>query len=252
MQEPTFGDKLKDIRLSKGDSVRKIALYAGISASYYSQVENGKRRIPKPETLRKIAKGLRISESQIFELANLIPDGATATDPSNQPQSHSTASSDGRLTVMGLTGATLPDNRPLALEKSATAYRIRLTKTRSKLQLPLAAQVHTQLPQRAAAPEALTWLKVTDTDLLLLGILKNDLVVVDTTAAACQPTTEHAKLVALNLTASKTTIRRVLLVANHRVMLTSSVPNGQSTFLTLADYNAKVAGAVINIYRDVH
>lgn len=153
---------------------------------------------------------------------------------------------------MGLTGATLPDNRPLALEKSATAYRIRLTKTRSKLQLPLAAQVHMQLPQRAAAPEALTWLKVTDTDLLLLGILKNDLVVVDTTAAACQPTTEYAKLVALNLTASKTTIRRVLLVADHRVMLTSGVPNDQSVFLTLADYNSKVAGAVINIYRDVH
>jgi len=86
MQDSTFGNELRKIRRGKGDSVRKVALYAGISASYYSQIENNKRQIPKPNTLRKIAKGLRISETQIFELADLIPDDLEkAKSPDKKP-----------------------------------------------------------------------------------------------------------------------------------------------------------------------
>lgn len=66
-----FGKKLKAIRMEKGFSIRQTALQAGTSNPYISQVENGKRNIPKPETLEKLAKGLRISKEEIFKLAGL-------------------------------------------------------------------------------------------------------------------------------------------------------------------------------------
>ncbi|POH18546.1 LexA family protein [Fructilactobacillus sanfranciscensis] len=66
-----FGKKLKAIRTEKGFSIRQTALQAGTSNPYISQVENGKRNIPKPETLKKLAKGLRISKEEMFKLAGL-------------------------------------------------------------------------------------------------------------------------------------------------------------------------------------
>ena len=66
-----FGKKLKAVRMEKGFSIRQTALQAGTSNPYISQVENGKRNIPKPETLEKLAKGLRISKEEIFKLAGL-------------------------------------------------------------------------------------------------------------------------------------------------------------------------------------
>ena len=66
-----FGKKIKAIRMEKGFSIRQTALQAGTSNPYISQIENGKRNIPKPETLKNLAKGLRISREKIFEIAGL-------------------------------------------------------------------------------------------------------------------------------------------------------------------------------------
>ncbi|USS93798.1 helix-turn-helix domain-containing protein [Fructilactobacillus ixorae] len=77
--DKSFGQKLRDIRKSKGFSIRQVAMQAGTSNPYLSQVENGKRSIPKPSTLRKIAKGLRIPESEIFKMAGLD----TQNNPTN-------------------------------------------------------------------------------------------------------------------------------------------------------------------------
>lgn len=83
-----FGKKIKNIRTEKRFSVRQAALQSGISNSFLSQVENGKRNIPKPETLKKIAKGLRISEDEIMYIAGY------AAKPTNIQV---TASPDGAL-----------------------------------------------------------------------------------------------------------------------------------------------------------
>ncbi|KRN13428.1 hypothetical protein IV37_GL000145 [Fructilactobacillus fructivorans] len=64
-----FGSQIKKIRELKKFTIRQAALQGGISNSYLSQVENEKRDVPKPATLEKIAKGLRVPKEEIFELA---------------------------------------------------------------------------------------------------------------------------------------------------------------------------------------
>ena len=70
-QKNNFGLSIKKIREEKGFSVRQAALQANISSSYWSQVENNKRNIPKPATLKKMAKGLRIPVQNIYQIAGL-------------------------------------------------------------------------------------------------------------------------------------------------------------------------------------
>nr|WP_236685454.1 helix-turn-helix transcriptional regulator [Lactiplantibacillus plantarum] len=69
-----FGPKIKEIRNKKRFTVRQAALQAGISPSFWSQVENKKREIPKPKTLQKMATGLRITDDEIFKLAGITKD----------------------------------------------------------------------------------------------------------------------------------------------------------------------------------
>lgn len=74
-----FGKQIKKIRKKKGFSTRQVAMIAKTSQPYISQVENGKRNIPKPATLEKLAKGLRISKEEMFKLAGLesLPSNVT-------------------------------------------------------------------------------------------------------------------------------------------------------------------------------
>ena len=71
MNNQNFRTEIKNIRLEKKFTLRQVALQSGIDAGYLSQLENGKRNIPKPTTLEKLAKGLRISKEEIFKLAGL-------------------------------------------------------------------------------------------------------------------------------------------------------------------------------------
>jgi len=56
-----FGKALHKIRNDKNLSIRELAKRSGTSHPYLSQLETGKRNPPKPEILRKLAKGLKIS-----------------------------------------------------------------------------------------------------------------------------------------------------------------------------------------------
>ncbi|WP_181399093.1 helix-turn-helix domain-containing protein [Apilactobacillus micheneri] len=66
-----FGPKLKNIRNSKGFTVRQVALQSNLSASYWSQIENKKREIPTAKTLEKMARGLHVDNNKIFEIAGI-------------------------------------------------------------------------------------------------------------------------------------------------------------------------------------
>ncbi|MGR8821972.1 helix-turn-helix domain-containing protein [Leuconostoc citreum] len=75
-----FGLEIKRIRKQKHFTVRQTALQGHISPAYLSQIENGNKNIPKVETLYKIAKGLRISENEILDIAGITTHENDKTD----------------------------------------------------------------------------------------------------------------------------------------------------------------------------
>ena len=54
----SFGQHIKKIRVGKKLSLKDVGKLGGMSHSYLSQIENGKRKNPTVITVRKIAKGL--------------------------------------------------------------------------------------------------------------------------------------------------------------------------------------------------
>lgn len=72
MEAKKFGLYIKSIRNERGLSIRQLELYSGVSNSYLSQLENGKRAIPSPEIIRKLAKGLKASYEELLHQAGYI------------------------------------------------------------------------------------------------------------------------------------------------------------------------------------
>lgn len=70
-KQKQFGIKIKELRTEHRFTVRQVAQQAGISSSFWSLVENGKRNIPKPITLEKMAHGLREPKEKILGYAGL-------------------------------------------------------------------------------------------------------------------------------------------------------------------------------------
>lgn len=67
-----FGQHLKSLRNNKKMTLVKLAELSGISQPHLSHIENGKRGIPPPDTLKKIAKGLDTSYTDLMVLAGYI------------------------------------------------------------------------------------------------------------------------------------------------------------------------------------
>lgn len=61
-----FGEVLKEYREKKGFSVNQLAHYSEVSASLISRIENGKRGVPKPETIAKLAKALKVDYDELM------------------------------------------------------------------------------------------------------------------------------------------------------------------------------------------
>ncbi len=57
---------LKDIRIKKGMTMKSVADKAGLSESYYNQIENGVRNCPV-DTAKKIATVLEFEWIKFFE-----------------------------------------------------------------------------------------------------------------------------------------------------------------------------------------
>ncbi|MBX9040228.1 helix-turn-helix domain-containing protein [Enterococcus durans] len=79
-----FGEKLKELRTSRGLGVNQLALKSGVSASQISRFENGERKDPTLETLKKLSVALGVSISYFEENSpvsvELIPDWANEND----------------------------------------------------------------------------------------------------------------------------------------------------------------------------
>lgn len=66
-----FGEYIKSKRLEKGISLRELASKIGISPSYMSDIEKGRRNAPNKEKVDKIAEVLFYSEEEIEKLHDL-------------------------------------------------------------------------------------------------------------------------------------------------------------------------------------
>lgn len=60
MEAKEFGEYLRKLRKEKNLTIRQIETYSGVSNSYLSQVENGKKGIPSPSILKKLSKALKV------------------------------------------------------------------------------------------------------------------------------------------------------------------------------------------------
>jgi len=74
-----FYDQLRDWRQHRGFSVRELSERSGVSHSYISQLENGKRRIPSPDVLAKLSEGLNIPYAELMRIAGYLEPPSPAT-----------------------------------------------------------------------------------------------------------------------------------------------------------------------------
>ncbi|KPU43853.1 HTH-type transcriptional repressor RghR [Oxobacter pfennigii] len=72
MDSIVFGKFLRGLRESKDISIRQLSMQSGVSSSYISLLENGKRSIPKPDILEKLAPCLSIDYEDFMEKAGYI------------------------------------------------------------------------------------------------------------------------------------------------------------------------------------
>lgn len=72
MTEEQFGTYLRYLRGLRNLTITQLAELAGISPSYISQIENGGRRAPQPEILRKIAPHLQIGFYELMVKAGYL------------------------------------------------------------------------------------------------------------------------------------------------------------------------------------
>lgn len=72
MKAKNFGLYIKQLRLQRGLTIRQVELYSGVSNSYLSQLENGKRGIPSADIINKIASPLGVSPNKLMSKAGYI------------------------------------------------------------------------------------------------------------------------------------------------------------------------------------
>lgn len=61
-----FGQRLRQVRLSKGLTQEVLAAEAGFSRSYYTEIETGKRNISL-QNIEKLARALDVEIKEFFD-----------------------------------------------------------------------------------------------------------------------------------------------------------------------------------------
>ncbi|WP_050900623.1 endonuclease NucS domain-containing protein [Paenibacillus elgii] len=67
-----FGLELRKIRMSLGLTVRDLQNLSGVSHSYITQIENGKRNTPTPDIIRELAEALRVPYNDLLILSGYL------------------------------------------------------------------------------------------------------------------------------------------------------------------------------------
>lgn len=66
MKANEFGLYIRKLRTNREMTIRQLELYSGVSNSYLSQLENGRRGIPSPDIIKKISKGLKVDYNDLM------------------------------------------------------------------------------------------------------------------------------------------------------------------------------------------
>lgn len=82
--ENEFGNYLKRIRIKRGLSLRELARRSEVSQSYLSLLESGKRGIPTPDQLLKIAPHLNVDYIDLMKAAGYIMNSHELTSEEEQ------------------------------------------------------------------------------------------------------------------------------------------------------------------------
>lgn len=91
--EKHFGEILRDLREKRGLGVNQLAMHSGVSSGLISKIENKERGTPKPDTIEKLAKGLKIKYEDLMSLADY-------TSSNNKERDESTLSHNVSVSVM--------------------------------------------------------------------------------------------------------------------------------------------------------
>lgn len=73
----TFGERVRQLRKTKGWSLRDVAPLVGVGFTYLSKVENGKLDFgdyPSDALIHRLAEALEADEEELLILANRIPE----------------------------------------------------------------------------------------------------------------------------------------------------------------------------------
>lgn len=73
-----FGAYLRALREKRKLSVNQLAMYSEVSAAGISRIENGKRGIPKPPTIKKLAGALKVPYEDMMQAAGYIEEASSA------------------------------------------------------------------------------------------------------------------------------------------------------------------------------
>lgn len=68
-----FGAYLKEVRERNGLSVNELSSYSEVSNAQISRIERGIRGVPKPETILKLAKALKVPYEEMMKKAGYLP-----------------------------------------------------------------------------------------------------------------------------------------------------------------------------------
>lgn len=69
-----FGEYLRKLREAQKLSLREMAAKTGVSVSYITQIENGKRKAPGPEVLKKLAPAYNVPVRDLLKAAGYMDD----------------------------------------------------------------------------------------------------------------------------------------------------------------------------------
>ncbi|MCK4257568.1 MAG: transcriptional regulator [Halanaerobiales bacterium] len=72
--DSTFGVYLKKLRESRNLKISSLAKKSGVSTSYLSRIEEGSRKTPQPDILRKLTPHLDVGYFELMLKAGHIPE----------------------------------------------------------------------------------------------------------------------------------------------------------------------------------
>ncbi|RKJ71335.1 XRE family transcriptional regulator [Butyricicoccus sp. 1XD8-22] len=76
----SFGNYINKIRESKNMTLDDVATKSEISSAQLSRIENGKRGIPKPSTLKKLSVALDVEYNELMFAAGYVQNNEPSTE----------------------------------------------------------------------------------------------------------------------------------------------------------------------------